>query len=158
MSYIEIPSYKDFDLYIEERSIPNEWTLSLISRYDKAYISPNKREVVHGFYLIKTERASIIFQDENYNEVCSLNAYIDKVWHDAVSPSLKLQTIINPIILQDIDEKIKGHNLFLRWNVSGYGFINERQKHYYDYLIKIEATNEVPMILYRSKFVKDILE
>jgi len=155
--FIEIPSYNSYDLFIEEGSSPNEWILSLIGRYDKAYIRPHREIVAKGFYLIRTEGTSIIFEDDKSNLIYSLNAYVDKVWHPDVSPSIKLKTIVTPIISQKIDENSKGRNLVIRWNMSGYGFLNEQQRYYKNSLIRIEATNTKPMILPRDKYV-DILE
>lgn len=112
--FIEIPSYNSYDLFIKEGSSPNEWILSLIGRYDKAYIRPHRELVAQGFYLIRTEGTSIIFEDDKSNLIYSLNAYVDKVWHADVSPSIKLKAIVTPIIFQIIDENSKGRNLRVR--------------------------------------------
>ena len=133
MRSIEISAYKSFELYIEKDPFINEWTLSLIARYEKKDISrPHQDITTQGFYLIKLERCAIIFTNRDSSEICSIQAYIDKVWHSTNSPSFKLKAKITPFALQEIYQKTKGQNLMVRWDISGYGFPHERERNYYE--------------------------
>ena len=162
MRSIQIPSFKSFDLSIKPSQVLNEWILSLIARSDKLIFSPESPRsseiIVHGFYLMKTERAYITFENEDSSWRREIDATINKVWHSGNSPSIKLQSKISPITLQEIHKNTGGKDIKISWYVIGYGFLSDKDPHYSDKLCVIDASSSTSQIYSKRKFLSDILE
>ena len=145
-------------MFIESAPMPNEWMLTLLARSDNM-IHETSGQRANGYYLIRTEESSIVFENEDSTWRHVLEAQVKKVWHPGSSPSIKLQSIVNQIILQEIHKNSVGKDLKISWHVSGFGFMYEReQQGYTPNLIRIEASSSTSKIYPRRKFVKDILE
>jgi len=162
MHSIRIPSFKSIDLSIEPSQVRNEWILSLYARSDRMIFSPesprSSETKVHGFYLIKTEKAYITFENEDSSWSYKIDATINKVWHSANSPSIKLQSKISSITLQEIHKNTGGKDIKISWYVVGYGFLSDKDPYYSEKLCVMEASSSTSKIYSNRKFLSDILE
>lgn len=163
MRTIQISSFKSFNLSIKTSQVPNEWILSFLARSDKMMFSPTSprdrsETKVNGFYLIKTEKAYITFENENSSWRREIDATINKVWHSGESPSIKLESKISPITLQEIHKNTGGKDIKISWHVIGYGFLDDKDPHYSDRLCVIDASSSTGITYSNQKFLSDILE
>jgi len=162
---MEIPSFYGFDLHIQKKEFPSEWILSLIARYNNViihYIDDSGRsneQDAQGFFLVKTNTASINFERQDSNWRGEIKAYIDKIWHVGGKSSIKLQAKINPIDIHEINKKIGGQDLKVSWTISGYGLLEENDAKGFDFpFVRIEASSSKSNVFSREQFTKQVLE
>ena len=165
MIYVSIPSFSYFDIHVQKAEFPTEWLLNLIVHYDKVIINytdasgKTSQENAGGFFLFKTEQASIQFERQDSNWRTSIRANVDGVWHVGGSSTIKLQANINPIDVQEIDHKLAGQDLLISWTASGYGFLEESDtKRFGSSIVRIICSNDKRQTFSRAQFVKQILE
>lgn len=159
---IQISSLIKFDLSIKPSQFPNEWILSLYVLSDKMIFSsepPRSPEIkVNGFYLVKTERAYITFENEDSSWKHEIDVTINTVWISGNRPSVKLQSQISSITLQEIHKNTGGKDIKISWYVLGYGFLDDKDPHYSERLYVIDASSSTSQIYSKRKFLTDILE